>query len=73
VEKLNESYLHVVVCRDLFHTVCLRTLIVIFKVTKTKRQQSSECLFNAKRVVHLVTSIGGRIIFLNDCIFLLLL
>jgi hypothetical protein len=45
-KNLNEWYLHVLVCRDLFHAICLRTLNVIFKVTKTEGQRSRESLFN---------------------------
>ena len=72
-ENLQEWYLHVLVWCDKIHTVCLRTLIFIFKVTNTQEQQSRESLFNAKRVVHLVTSISGRLIFSCDSIFILLL
>jgi len=67
------------VWRDLFHTVYLRTINVIFQVTKTSEQRSRESLCNVRPVVQLVTYVVGRnifssgYIFLIDSIFLLLL
>jgi len=72
-KNFNEFCLHAPVCRDLFHTLCLISLNVIFQVTKTQGQLSSESLCNVRAVVYLLSSEVGRNVFSSDSIILLLL
>ena len=67
--KISIKSWRALVCRYLFHNICLKRLNVIIQVMKTEGIPSRESLFSAKQVVHLVSSVVGRNIFSSDSIF----